>query len=293
VERNKIIVRLKGGLGNQMFQYAAARSIAERNQMKLLLDARSGFQTDKVYRRNFSLDYFNIPESKAKLSGQIPFYFEDIIDKYVDNNIPLSEKDRPWGICLKENVIGLHEAIFKKRTDCNLWLDGFWQSESYFKDISSDIANAFKLSSPSEEIFLTLADRLKQENAIAIGLRLYEEAPEGSHNPPPLYLIQQAAEEILKEVDSATFYLFCTRRHLIEGKLSLPGKVQYVTSDDGYGEMFSTLWLLSQFQYHIISHSSFYWWGAWLAERNKSNVKVYAHNFFEHMIPQRWYNLGN
>lgn len=90
------------------------------------------------------------------------------------------------------------------------------------------------------------------------------------------------------EIRDPVFYLFCTVRKPIESNLNLPGQTIYVTHDDGFAGEIERLWLLSQFRTHIISHSSFYWWGTWIAERNIPDVRVHAHNLFNHSLPSRW-----
>jgi hypothetical protein len=125
---------------------------------------------------------------------------------------------------------------------------------------------------------------------VAVGIRLYEEAPPGAHHTVSFAYYEQMAEEIAQRVDRPVFFLFCTVREPIEGRLSLPGEVRYVTHDDGYVGELSRLWLLTQFRYHIMSNSSFYWWGAWLAEKRQSGVRVFASNSFPNpdTIPARW-----
>ena len=61
----KLIPRITGGIGNQLFTYAAARRLALVNSLDLVIDHVSGFQFDIVYKRDYQLDHFNIPCRKA------------------------------------------------------------------------------------------------------------------------------------------------------------------------------------------------------------------------------------
>ena len=60
-----VIAHLMGGIGNQMFQYACAKAIAKRNNANLLLDTKTGFLLDKVYKNSFYLNSFNLDYKKS------------------------------------------------------------------------------------------------------------------------------------------------------------------------------------------------------------------------------------
>jgi len=289
VKRHKLIVRLKGGLGNQMFQYATARAMAERNKMELVIDTYSGFVRDKTYRRSFSLGSFNLSARLAKILEQGPFWFEKFLEKYFGKNDKVVKK-YPWGLYVNEPSIKFYSNLVEERYDYNVWLDGFWQTEKYFHDTAEAIANEFTLSLPVDKKVVDLGKKIREQNAIAVGIRLYEEAPPCAHDITPLSFYEQTARILANKIETPVFYLFCTARKPIDGKLNLPGEVQYVTHDDGYTGELNSLWLLSQFRYHIISNSSFYWWGAWQAEQKYPSVGVYACDLFPNQdsIPDRW-----
>src|SRR5215831_16235441 len=75
-QAKQVTVQLMGGLGNQMFQYAAARALASRNGAKLLLDNRSAFITDRVYGRQYELDPMPIRGELASFAYRMPFWWE-------------------------------------------------------------------------------------------------------------------------------------------------------------------------------------------------------------------------
>jgi len=289
MKRHKLIVKLKGGLGNQMFQYATARAMAERSKMELVIDTYSGFVRDKTYRRSFSLGSFNLSARRAKILEQYPFWFEQFIEKYAVKHKTVVKK-RPWGLFVKDSTTEFHSVLLDERFDYDLWLDGSWQCERYFKDYSEVIAKAYRLSPPNDEKFISLGQTAQQHNAIAVGIRLYEEAPPGAHDIAPLFFYEQAAHQLAKNIDSPVFFLFCTVRNPIDGKLNLPGEIHYITHDEGYTGDLNRLWLLSQFRNHIISNSSFYWWGAWLAQQKHQEVKVCACELFlnRDSVPEPW-----
>lgn len=286
---NKLVVRLKGGLGNQMFQYAAALGLADRHGLELVVDTRSGFARDRVYRRRFSLEDFHLPARRASVLEEAPFLFESIVDAYINRRRTFAQR-RPWGLHCDERVYQYYPELLSNRFEQNLWLDGYWQCEQYFKDIELRVEKAFPIPTPEDERFTALAQGIHEQNAVAVGIRLYEEAPTGAHDRVPFGFYEQFAQQLAKGVEHPVFYLFCTVRQPIHERLALPGVVHYVTHDDGYTGELKRLWLLTQFRYHIMSNSSFYWWGAWLAEKQWPGVQVFASDNFPNpdTIPKRW-----
>ena len=262
MSHDRVIVRLKGGLGNQMFQYAAAAALARQHGHLLVADERSGFVRDKVYRRRYALDYFPVSHLSAKPLDRLPFYLEGVIDRYARWDHKATMRKRPWGTFFREQASVLYPELLHTGQTGDIWIDGYWQSERYFETQVDHIAELYQIPTPAAAHFLRLRDQLKTENAIAVGIRLYEEAPKGAHDYSPFTFVEQAARLLAAKISDPVFYLFCTVRKPIEDNLKLPGRTVYVTHDDGFKGEIEGLWLLSQFQTHIISHSSFYWWGA-------------------------------
>ena len=70
----KVIARIKGGLGNQLYCYAAAKRLAIKNNAELIIDDVSGFKRDYLYQRKYMLDCFKIPHRKATSNERLdPF----------------------------------------------------------------------------------------------------------------------------------------------------------------------------------------------------------------------------
>src|SRR4030042_166703 len=116
-----VIVKLYGGLGNQLFQYATARRIAVENGSLLKLDASTGFEND-FYKRSYGLHHFNIVENFAAP--------EDI-----SASRPVKEKHFHFD----PDVLNLRD---------NVYLDGYWQSEKYFKSIEDVIRDELAVRQP-------------------------------------------------------------------------------------------------------------------------------------------------
>lgn len=293
MSERSVIVRLKGGLGNQMFQYAAGLALALRNGANLKLDTVSGFARDSVGYRRFSLGEFPIRAGMVGLWKQLPFWFERIWNRnHRDNSCPIRE--RPWGDFISECRNNFHADVANCQITRNTWMEGYWQSEDYFADCKDIIAQDFALPAPHEFNFVEMANMIDSCNSVAVGARLFEEVPgndkAGVGGLTPFSFYEDAANRLTNMAHDLTFFVFCTTVAPIRDKFNLPGKVYYITHDNGYAGAIQRLWLLSRCRHHVLSNSSFYWWGAWLAERKNPGNTIIAYDSFPNpdTIPSRW-----
>ena len=128
-----LILTLKGGLGNQMFGYAAARRLAFRNGAELVLDTESGFIHDKTYRRKFSLSPFNLAGRYATRAEKLQ-PFEPLRRSY----LRAREAKKPFEdrLYIKQDFGDFDPRLLTLKIQKKLWLEGVWAGEGYFSDIA-------------------------------------------------------------------------------------------------------------------------------------------------------------
>ena len=140
-----IIVKLKGGFGNQMFQYAAARRLAMRHNVELKMDC-SEFVVDT--KRSYQLCNFMIA-AKFASSEEISWINRQrrkkTISKVFSRLMNFFRQDYKLMIVEEANY-NFDAKILDLPDQC--YLDGYWQSEAYFKDISSVIRQEFQFQNP-------------------------------------------------------------------------------------------------------------------------------------------------
>ncbi|MBK8637475.1 MAG: hypothetical protein IPN92_04035 [Chromatiaceae bacterium] len=117
----KIIVRIKGGIGNQLFCYAAARRLSLVSQVELILDDVTGFVRDHRYRRAYALDHFAIPCRKVTPSERMePFERgRRALAKWLARRRPLAERRY-----IEQQGNGFDERLLTLMPRGTVYLDG-------------------------------------------------------------------------------------------------------------------------------------------------------------------------
>jgi len=275
-----IIVKLKGGLGNQMFQYALGKNISLRRKAVLKLDKTPlehpiWQKMTSVTVRGYELGEFDI---KTQFAG-----FREKILAVPIREIPFNVKDNFKGI---------------ERTKGNLYLDGYWQSEEYFKDIKNVICRDFRLKNKSIN-FIRAAKLISESNSVSIHFRRGDYAEKGKtrryHGLLGLDYYQKTISLINEEVKDPHFFIFSDDANWVKKNFKIGKPVTYIS---GFYELTNAeeLVLMSNCEHNIIANSSFSWWGAWL-NKNPSKIVIAPTRWFrvrigsKEMLPSGWVKL--
>lgn len=261
-----------GGLGNQMFVYASSRAMALRLHTDLAMNIKQGFIDDILYHRHYELDAFNI---QFQQGGIATF------------DIPCAKLIRKISRILGFNILCPTYKFFKEKRDSpgidsrlflsnhkNVFLEGYWINPRYFEDYADIIRQDFTLKNPVAHHVLAEENEIfadSQSTPISVGVRRYQECSEAVKNTMAKtdedYYIKSMGK-IAAEVKNPVFWVFSQDQQWfkdnVESKVNY--KVRYVKQANKGA--IDDLYLMTKFQYHIISNSTFYWWGAWLACSN-------------------------
>lgn len=265
-----LIVQLTGGLGNQMFQYAACKALALNIETDLFLD-KTHFLTTPLGTKNlrsFELSQFSFNQ-KFK---QPTFHW---IKKY------LKVKQVYGGFSTYIDPHVHFTSSFFDITD-NTYIEGFFQSEKYFKDYSTEIRNDFKFKNSPQGLNLELFNKIQGLNAISVHVRRgdYVNNPETLklHGICGLDYYQNAVELIAEKVENPYFFLFSDEPEWVQQNLKLDYSFEVISHNKGENS-FEDMRLMSVCKHNIVANSSFSWWGAWL---NNNHDKIVV-------APERWF----
>ncbi len=275
-----VIVKLIGGLGNQLFQYAAARRLSHGLQTTLKLNT-SYFETSEL--RVYSLHPFNVQEAFAS-SGELD-QVESRSRKGLDRIIfRLRQKlglFYQWTIIHESYIRPLDPQVINASGD--VYLRGYWQSEKYFADIQDVIRREFTVKYEQDPQSKEIARMIDSTRAVSIHIRrgdyISDPRTRQVHGVCSLEYYQECARQIAEKVVQPHFFVFSDDPHWVTENLRLEHPITFVTHNDVTKD-YEDLRLMSMCQHHIVANSSFSWWGAWL---NSSPDKIV-------FAPRKWFN---
>ena len=280
-----VIIRIIGGLGNQMFQYAYAKALQNKGyDVKIDISAfdtyklHGGYQLDK-----FDIDLKNATKEEVKL-----YYKKDIVSQILNR------------LNIKHTIIKEKGLSFKKRLlkpSDNTYIQGYFQSEKYLFDIAN-INEIFTINNPisnyTKEIKKLILD---SNNSCSIHIR------RGDYIDDPIFEVceidyyKKAMKFMEKKMGTISYFVFSNDIKWVKENIKAKNIV-YVDSKEPripHEDMF----LMSLCKNNIIANSSFSWWGAYL-NQNKEKLIIAPKNWFKtarkikqskDLVPKSWIKL--
>lgn len=268
--KSKLIHRLFGGLGNQLFIYAAARRLSLANHAELILDDVSGFAYDSMYQRHYQLDHFNIPCRKATALERLePFSrLRRVLKRKWNQRLPFEQRRY-----LVQEGVNFDPRLLTFKPQGTVYLEGYWQSEDYFKDVAATIRQDLQIKSPTDVANLAMAEQIRSATGVAVHVRFFDEPHAAGINNAPGNYYTRALEAMERLVPGAHYFIFSDQPAAARARIPLPDeRVTLVHHNQGDENAYADLWLMTQCQHFIIANSTFSWWGAWLAEHPAKQI---------------------
>jgi hypothetical protein len=300
-----ILTRLTGGLGNQMFQYAAGLSLAHTRRTVLKLDvAWFSEEPERKPHERYALSCFNLPEQ---------FATEEEIDRI--RGVPLTRVER-WSAALAQRLHFYQYArrlrsrghvhhdgdfhfdpVFFAQPD-NTYLWGNWQSEKFFLPVAAPLRAHFTLRYPLPPALAALAGRIAGGPSAFIHFR------RGDYVRDPRYAreigalgpgyYEAAVASFRARHPAATLYVFSDDIAAVAREFTPPGPHEFVAEPAGTAA-YDVLRLMSLCEHAIIANSTLGWWGAWLAEK-PNQIVIAPRQWFAanspynaaDLLPERW-----
>lgn len=253
-----IYTRLHGRLGNQMFQYAAARGLAERHRTGVALDARGAIvRGEGVLTRVFDLSLAD-PEGLPPARHEAPL--RHALWRILGT--------RP--VFRRERGLGYNPAF--ESWDDDSYLHGYWQSERYFAHCADRIRRDFAFPAVSTEANARMADRIGGGLSVSLHVRRGDYLTLGAHGLCDRAYYEAALARLLDGLaGDPVVYVFSDDPGWARDNLPLPCE-RVVVAINGPETDFEDMRLMSLCQHNIIANSSFSWWAAWLNPHPEKRV---------------------
>ncbi len=286
-----IVSELSGGLGNQMFQIAAAFALSRDLNADLKVDLRMMRSSPRVY----ALGCFQTEFIEAKLEGYLLRNIRSYRSKirHVLTTNPFCKR---INLFEEKGAFVFDDRIRKQKGD--IYLRGYYQTEKYFSHHAGEIRKLFTFRHESNGSNATFLKLIQEGQSVFVHIRRgdYVSNPifNQHHGTCDLNYYQSAFELISERVRGATFFVFSDDLAWAKENVSPPGHTVFVSGNDGDAAAFEDLRLMSHCKHGIIANSSFSWWGAWLMTNPVKTViapKVWLRDQsvpVKDLIPTNW-----
>jgi hypothetical protein len=274
-----IIVRLNGGLGNQMFQFAAGYSLSAQLSVECKVDITSFDRRFRDYELNCFAGAPKIAESKELPFGTtlrrlgIPELLANTLDRAM-GGMSIFEQPKAQAFIFEPRFLSLGD---------NTRLIGYFQSEKYFSRNAASIRNLYTLANPPDRSNKQILDQIAGTTAVSVHVRRgdYISNPHTNrfHGTCSLDYYDTAFRMLMKRVGNVGFFVFSDDMAWVRENIKPPASTVYVDYNKEHAPC-EDMRLMSACKHHIIANSSFSWWAAWL---NPAADKIV-------IAPKRWLN---
>lgn len=263
------IIRIKCGLGNQMFQYALYKQLEYMGQdVKLDISfinnnsEHNGYELDRVF--HVKPQYASAEELEYCQRKNGGLYGEIRSRLIAENCFREIERFINWDLFYLDNII----------------IDGYWQNPVYFKGIESIIKNEFRFDEPIDNQNKYYKDEIISNNSVSVHIRRNDYLSNGFKDYYghicDINYYNMAIDNIKKKERTPIFFVFSDDISWVKKNLHIPNAV-YIEGNEGRNA-YLDMYLMSLCKHNIIANSTFSWWAAWLND-NKEKMVLMPHQW--------------
>lgn len=292
-----IIVQIKEGLGNQMFQYATAYALAKRLNQPLVLFS------DKVNnKRPYRLNLLNIDETVIK-SNELPLEIKIIKSRYMNyvlrklnvikcqNEYQFLQYQLSNWIYFHELHNGFQEAFLSLHAE-NIFINGFFLSNSLFKEYREDLLSRFTASYPSEPEYTKALNEIRNSNSVAVHVRRgdYKFSKHPYHYLLGEDYYRRAITYVREHTESPVFFWFSEDFEWVYEHFGIAEDFRFINLRTTHRDIDDML-LMKNCNHIISANSTFSWWAAWLNEHENAICIMPEKRFGNEMMLESWIQL--
>jgi hypothetical protein len=270
-----IVAKLSGRLGNQMFQYAAARSLAARLGTEVKLDTSwLEYKGAKGPARRYELGRFGLDVRVGHVRDFARLPAEKPALQALQRIRP---RRRPFLRVIREDPYGEFVPEVLNAED-DVYLDGYWQCEDYFAAHEQLIRSDFSFPGPLSEAGAALAGKIELGTSVSMHVRRGDYVRSRFIYSLDADHYRRAFELIAGNTGDLQVFVFSDDPGWCKENLCLDRPTVVVGRED-IVDPFENVHLMSRCEHHVIANSTFSWWGAWLNPRPGKIV----------VAPTRWF----
>ena len=290
-----VTIRIKGGLGNQLFQYAAAYSLAKRLNQRLELD-NSFFPQQTL--RGFKLGQMNV--SCSDIAGVQSPAVELYKRKYLNKALRKANiRVLPCG--------GEKKYLLETRSDivpeffniskANVYMDGYYQSEDYFRAYKSELIEQFAPNYPSEREYVDALSEIANCESVAVHVRRGDFLSAQNDPNPNHYLLGEqyyhdALKYINEHLETSVFFWFSDDIDWVKRNFGEKENFRFVSLHTSHADI-DEMMLMKSCKHIIAANSTFSWWASWLNEHEEALHICPAKRYGNlRMIPENWIKIA-
>lgn len=286
------IVKFKGGLGNQMFQYAYAKLVEKHtgDTVKLDYSAYENLDGDMVRKPRIMRFALTLPAAEKADIAKICKL------RHKGNSLSFWYKVKVF----LESKLNKHYAfepnrayIDPKKLENKLYFDGYWQSWRYVDEVREILKKDFVSTQPLSEKTQGFQKKMQGENAVFVGVRKGDYTAEIEHYGSfDSNYYQKAMAKIEQTVENPVYYVFSNDVQWCKDNMDWGGRTVIYREPEDQTDDFEELMLMASCKHAIIVNSTYHWWGATMIENSEKIICCPDTWFFDgapiDIIPADW-----
>lgn len=284
------IVKLKGGLGNQMFQYAFGRALASQTGVSVKFDLTYYRKGPPKPFLTFGLDNLNCKIREAddsdvskcvrfgsrgrRIAESVGYQYPVVLSHLLKYHYEVQHPTMRTRFGIPQRW-RFEPRVFD--TARSGFFDGYWQTEKYFASITEELRREFTIKSDLVGENRRTAEKIDDRSAVALHVRRGDYVEE--NNALPASYFERAISEIGDTLTDPHVFVFSDDINWTKRELDIHYPETYVTHNDSETD-YEDVRLMRLCDHNVISNSTFSWWGAWLNESDGQRV----------VAPGYWYD---